>query len=573
MTTFPDIQKMKRNYLKEGFTAKNWEDVAPFYKELAEREINSVDELLQWLKDTSELDSVLSEEASWRMIRMNANTASEEARNDFVHFMSQVMPQIQQYTFQLNEKLLNNPFCKELDKEVYFTFLRSIQKQADLFCKENLPLKSDLQVLQQQYAAITGKMAVHIGDREYTLQQAAKFLEHPQREIREDAYHKMNRRRLEDKETLNQLYAAMIQKRHQIARNAGFQNYRDFRFKELGRFDYTPRECYAFHQAIKKHILPLADKIYENRKQRLGLDTLRPWDLHAVPQGYTPLQPFRNSNELVQKTIHCLNEIHPFFGYCLQTIYNRRHLDIENRMHKAPTGFNCHLPETGLPFIFLNVTGTLDDMINLMHESGHAVHSILIHPLPLFGFKEYPVEFGEVASMSMELFSMNHWEIFFENEEERNRAKKYLLEKIIMQLPWIAAIDLFQHRIYEKPVTNTHEIETIWTETIKEFTSAQIDYSGLEEYQQYSWQKQIHVFEFPFYFIEYGIAQLGAIGLWQQYMNDKEATLNRYICALSKGGTLPLPELFNTAGLPFDFSAEYMVKLVDFLWMEWQKLN
>jgi len=370
---------------------------------------------------------------------------------------------------------------------------------------------------------------------------------------------------------LDQLFDDLLQKRNQLAINAGMDNYRSYRFLELGRFDYDKNMCEQFHQAVKEEVMPLVNAIYLKKKNALGVATLRPWDVEAEPIGTKPLRPFTNGDELTEKSIACLRKLDPFFGDCIDTMRSLGRLDLESRKGKAPGGYNCPLAETGAPFIFMNAAGTLDDVTTMLHEGGHAVHSFLTHPLLLNGFKEYPTEIAEVASMSMELFTMDHWDVFFSDAVELQRAKEQQLERVITIFPWIATIDKFQHWIYEHPHHTRAERSKVWLSILEEFSSPVVDYSGLENYRTYHWQRQLHIFEVPFYYIEYGIAQLGAIGLWQQYHQDPKKALQNYTAALALGGTKTLPELFAAAGLPFDFSAAHIRTLMQFVQSCWPK--
>jgi oligoendopeptidase F len=485
----------------------------------------------------------------------------------------EIQPKLQPYADRLNRKLVNNPLIKELDQEKYFTYLRNVRKSIDLFREANIPLQAEMSVEAQHFGMISGKMTVTVNGQEYTLQQAAKFLEDPDRNLREEVYRKINERRLQDKDKLNELFTSLLQKRKQIALNADYPNYRDYRFRELGRFDYSKEDCYQFHEAVKLHVMPLVNQLYEEKKKKLGLDTLRPWDVEAEPAGIEPLRPFKTGEELIEKTIECFNELKPFFGDCLRKMRSIGHLDLESRKGKAPGGYNCPLAETGAPFIFMNAAGQLDDVTTMVHEGGHAIQSFLTHDEELNGFKEYPTEIAEVASMSMELFSMDHWKVFFDNEEELTRAKEQQLERVITIFPWIATIDKFQHWVYEHPDHTIEERLNKWIEILREFTSSVIDFSGLEEYRRYGWQRQLHLYEVPFYYIEYGIAQLGAIGMWQQYKKNPETAISNYIKALDLGGTRTLPELFQAAGLKFDFSPDYISGLMRFVKQEIDNLK
>ena len=566
-----DIQKLPRHFLPKNFLVTKWEGLEPYFIALEERKINSLADLEQWMKDASELEAVISEDACWRQIKMTCDTENKVLEDAFAFFMMEIQPKIQPFSDCLNKKLVDCPFTKELDQDKYFTYLRNVKKNIELFREANIPIQAELSVMQQQYGVISGKMTITVNGQEYTLQQAAKFLEDPDRNLREEVYRKINGRRLQDKKELNDLFSSLLHKRHQVALNTDFKNYRDYRFAELGRFDYNKEDCYQFHEAVKLHVMPLVNQIYEIKKQKLGLDTLRPWDVEAEPAGIKPLRPFKNGEELTEKTIACFDELFTepggksFFGNCLRKMKEMGHLDLESRKGKAPGGYNCPLAESGAPFIFMNAAGQLDDVTTMVHEGGHAIHSFLAHELELTGFKEYPTEIAEVASMAMELFSMDKWNVFFNTKEELTRAKEQQLERVITIFPWIATIDKFQHWAYENPDHTDEERGNMWLKILDEFSSPVIDFDGLEEYRRFAWHRQLHLYEVPFYYIEYGIAQLGAIGLWQQYKQNPAAAIENYINTLKLGGTKTLPELFKAAGLKFDLSPEYIRGLMQFV--------
>jgi len=568
-----DIKKIERKFLPKDLVVNNWESIERYFKELLEREISSTEKLENWLADMSELEAVINEDACWRQIKMTCDTTDKKLEDAFNFFFMEIQPKIQPYADALNKKLINSPFINELEPGKYFTYLRSVKKNIELFREENIPLQAELAVLQQQYGIITGKMMIEVNGHEYTLQQAAKFLESHDRKLREEVYRKINARRLEDKDILDKLFTQLIEKRHQVALNAGFENYRDYKFKELGRFDYTKEDCYRFHDSVKQHVLPLVNKIYEKKKKKLQLADLRPWDIEAEPEGTKALTPFETGNELLNKSIECFRQLRPFFGDCLKQMNTMKRLDLESRNGKAPGGYNMPLAESGAPFIFMNAAGQMQDVTTMVHEGGHAVHSFLTHNLKLNAFKDYPMEIAEVASMSMELFSMDYWDVFFDNKEDLKRAKEHQLERTITIFPWIAVIDKFQHWIYEHPHHTLEERSKQWIEILDNFSDTVIDYSGLEKFRQNGWQKQLHLYEVPFYYIEYGIAQLGAIGMWMQYKKNPEQALDNYMKALSLGGTKTLPELYNAAGLTFDFSPENIKALMDFVSEEMENID
>ncbi len=568
-----DIKKLERQFVPRDFAVTNWESLEPFFKKLLNRPLNSASDLEQWLKDMSEMEAIVSEDACWRQIKMTCDTTNKALEEAFTYFCLEIQPKIQPYADLLNRKLVDCPFTKELDQQKYFTYLRSVKKNIELFCEANIPLQAELSVMQQQYGAIAGKMTVEVNGQEYTLQQAAKFLESHDRNLREQVYRKIQDRRLQDEEAMHDLYTALIQKRDAVAKNAGFANYRDYKFVELGRFDYTKEDCFQFHEAVKLHVLPLIEKIYRKKKEKLALDALRPWDTEAEAEGTEPLKPFTDGNDLYEKSVKCFEQLNPFFADCLRKMNELEHFDLESRKGKAPGGYNCPLTESGAPFIFMNAASQMSDVTTMVHEGGHAIHSFLAHKLALSAFKEYPMEIAEVASMSMELFSMNHWEAFFDNADDLKRAKEHQLERTITIFPWIAIIDRFQHWVYGNPIHTIEERTGKWMEILKEFSTSSIDFTGLDAYRQIGWQRQLHLFEVPFYYIEYGIAQLGAIGLWMQYRQNPQKALQNYIDALSLGGTKTLPSLYAAAGLKFDLSPEHIKTLMEFISGEMEQLS
>lgn len=568
-----NITRVPRSYLPANFKVTDWGTLEPYFKELLERPLNTKQDLEQWLKDVSELEAVIGEDAAWRQIRMTCDTENKELEQAFTFFVTEIQPKMQPYADKLNRKLVENDYTKTLEGDAYKVYLRNVKKSIELFREENIPLQSEIAVLAQQFGIINGKMSVEVEGREYTLQQAAKFLENPDRELREQVYRKIQERRLQDKDQLNALFTKLVHLRDKVGKNAGFANYRDYKFVDLGRFDYTKEDCFQFQQAVKTSVLPMVDFIYDRKRQKLGLESLRPWDTEAEPEGVKPLTPFATGEELVNKTIECFNRINPFFADCLTKMKEMGRLDLDSRKGKAPGGYNCPLPETGAPFIFMNAAGQMSDVTTMVHEGGHAVHSFLAHDLPLTAFKEYPMEIAEVASMTMELFSMDYWDVFFDNEEDLKRAKQHQLERVITIFPWIATIDKFQHWVYENPDHTLVQREENWRSILNEYTSIAMDVSGLEEYRKFSWQRQLHLYEVPFYYIEYGIAQLGAIGLWKQFKEDKQKAIDNYINALQLGGTKTLPQLYEAAGLKFSFSPEYISELMLFVQDEMEKVT
>jgi oligoendopeptidase F len=568
-----DISKTPRLFLDEKFSITDWDSLLPYFKNLEQRNIDNKLDLEQWLKDNSELEAAISEDACWRQIKMTCDINDKSLEESFNYFCNHIQPQVQAYADVLNKKFINSQAIEQLDQKLYQTYIRSIKKNIEIFSEKNIDINSKLAIEQQQYGTITGAMTVKLDDQEYTLQQAAKFLEHEDRSKREAAYIAINERRLQEKEKLDNLFNSLIAKRQQLAENLNLPSYIDYRFKELGRFDYGENDCKMFHEGVKKHVIPLVDKIYAEKKQLLQVPSLKPWDIEAEPKGTKSLQPFTDGKDLLQKSIACFEKLNPFFAACLRKMETLGHFDIESRKGKMPGGYNCPLAESGAPFIFMNAAGQMGDVTTMVHEGGHAVHSFLAHTLPLNGFKEYPMEIAEVASMAMELFSMEYWDVFFDNKDDLRRAKLHQLERCITIFPWIATIDKFQFWLYQNPQHTIAQRNQEWLNIINEFGSNELDLTGLEKYRANSWQRQLHLYEVPFYYIEYGIAQLGAIGMYQQYKQNPTQAINNYCKALSKGGTATLPELYETAGISFDFSAEKIKSLMEFVYNEMEELK
>jgi oligoendopeptidase F len=551
--------------VSEDFVPEKWESIEPYYKKLLEAEIHDVESFKSWLRDRSELESILSENAGWRYIKMTCDTTVKEYQDAYTYLVTEIQPKIAPYDHKLNEKVINFPYKDQVDDPAFKILFREIEKNFKIFREENIPLNTEIQNNSKEYGAISGAMSVTIGGKEMTLQQAAVLLESTDRPQREEVYKSISERRYTDREKLDELFNKLISLRHQVAKNADFENFRDYMFTAMGRFDYTPQDCFDFHESVQHEVVPLLNTLARERQKKLGLDSLKPWDKAVDPTGKPPLVPFKGSNDLVAKTIKCFNRLDPFLGACIETMKEINHLDLESKKGKAPGGYNYPLAEIGIPFIFMNATSTLRDMVTILHEGGHAVHSIVTKDLELVDFRHTPSEVAELASMSMELISMDHWDVFFENEDELRRAKKEHLEQIIQTLPWVATIDKFQHWIYENPAHTALERKAKWNEIFAEFADSITSWTGQENYRDYLWQKQLHLYEVPFYYIEYGFAQLGAIAVWKNFREDPKKGLDGYLNALKLGHTRSIPEIYEAANIEFNFDREYISELLAFV--------
>ncbi len=560
-----------RRFLPNKLKVTSWDVLEPYFTQLIGRSINNSIDLENWLKDRSELEAFVSEDLAWRYVKMTCNTEDKSLEESYLFFVNEIEPKISPLNDQLNKKLVNSPYINELNHETYFIYLRGVKKEIELFREENVPLMAEIATESQKYGSIVGSMTVEMEGKELTLQQAANYLKNTDRAKREEAFKKINDKRMAHAQELNELFNKLIALRNQVAVNAGFANYRDYMFAALGRFDYTPDDCFAFHNAIQTEVVPLVKAFNEKREKELGFK-LRPWDLEVDTQNREALEPFTSGADLLDKTVKCFRKVDDYFAWCIETMDNMNRLDLESRKGKAPGGYNYPMAETNVPFIFMNAASSTRDVETMVHEGGHAVHSFLSKDLALAAFKNCPSEVAELASMSMELISYDGQDEFYRTPEELNRAKEEHLEGIIKILPWIATIDKFQHWIYTNPTHTADERKAYWVKLSKEFGTGMVDWSGFEDIQAYTWQKQLHLFEVPFYYIEYGMAQLGALAVWRNFLTDKKKAIQQYKEALSLGYTKSIGEIYKTAGVEFNFSAAYIKSLMDFVKAELNKL-
>jgi len=564
--------KLKRNFIKEDIIIKSKEDIIPYLEDLKNRTVNSVEDLKKWWADRSETNAFLEEDAAWRYIKMSCNTADEKLAESFNFFVKEIEPVVSEYSDILDKKLINSEFFDKLDKKKYEVAKKKIKRSIELFRKENIDLFSELQQKEREFGTISGAMTVEYNGEEMTLQKAGNYLKDTNREVRKEIFELIHKRRFQDNEKLDALLSELIQKRHKVAQNADFDNYRDFMHSALKRFDYSIDDCISFHNSIKSEVLPIIDKINEHRKSKLGYDVLKPYDTSVDVDLKPALKPFKDGDELIDKAIEVFTKVRPQYGEYLKIMKENSFLDLNSRKGKSPGGYNYPLYESNIPFIFMNATGNQRDLETMMHEGGHAIHSFLSSNLELVDFKELPSEVAELASMSMELISSEYWNVFYADNEELKRAKRNHLEGVLSVLPWIATVDKFQHQLYLNPDHNGEDRKEIWNTIAKEFGSSVVDWTGYEHYYSVLWQRQMHIFEVPFYYIEYGIAQLGAIAIWRNFKNNPQKALDDYENALKLGYSVSIPEIYKTAGIEFNFSKKYISELMDFVNSELKKL-
>ncbi len=549
---------------------KDWNELKPKFEALLNEDPKTFQQLDNWFIRRSKLLMQIEEDLAWRYIKMTSDTTNEQFRKDYEDFIQNIQPHVIRYEHKINRKLINHPFIDRLEKK-YYTAIRIIRNDIELYREENIPLVTQEETLSQKYAQITGKMTVKCQGKELTLQQASKYLYDTRRSMRKKIYNKIANRRLKDYTELNDLMSQLIDLRTQIAKNAGFDNYRDFKHKEKGRFDYTVNDVLKLDQSIALTAVPVYNSLLIHRKDKLNLKELKPYDLEVDLEGKPALKPFETTKEFVSKTIATLTDIRPKYGEYLQIMYEKGFLDLESRKGKAPGGYNYPLLVSNVPFIFMNAAGTINDVITLFHESGHAIHAFLTAEINVIEQKEPPSEIAELASMSMELISMEHWDKFFDNEQDLLRAKRYQIERVLEVLPWIALIDSFQQWLYTEIPHSTPERYAAWLEYASTYFPETLDWKEHEWYLANLWQKQLHIYEVPFYYIEYAIAQLGAIAIWKSYKQNPEHTLDNYENALKLGYTKTIPEVYERAGVEFNFTPEYINDLMNFVWKEYEK--
>ena len=569
-----EITKPKRHFFSEGIVIDSWEKLEPYFTDLLDRNIKTSESFNKWLKDISELEAVLEEDLAWRYIKMTINTKDEVLSDSYKQFVTEIQPKMAPYDDKLNRKMIDSPFINELGQQASFNILfKKIQRALELYREENIPLQAKLSEEAQKYGAYSANQSIEHQGEKLTMQKAALLLKEQDENLRKEIFEKIAQRRRQDFDLFDDLIDELISLRHQVATNAGYENYRDYKLDAMCRFDYTVEDCKTFHQSVKDQIVPLVKKIQGEKLEKLGKSKFKPWDLDVDPEGKAPLKPFNTGEELLRGTIRMFDKIDPYFGDCLSTMNEMKHLDLESKDGKAPGGYNYPLYEIGVPFIFMNAVGSQRDLVTMVHEGGHAVHSFLSRDLPLTGFKSLPSEVAELASMSMELLSMEHWDEFYSEPEELKRAKTDQLQGMIKILPWIAQVDEFQHWVYEYPKHTKAERSEKWMSLNKEYGTGLTDWTGYEDILATSWQRQLHIFEVPFYYIEYGISQLGAIGVWKNSIEDKAKAINDYKEALKLAYTKSIPEIYSTAGIQFNFSKEHISTLAAFVNEQLNQVN
>lgn len=571
---FGELKPYKaRAFVPAEVNWSDWKQIEPLFDALEKRaaECKTAQDFERWLLDGSELMAALDEEGSRRYIAMTCHTEDPEAEKAYLHFVENIDPQIKPRNFKLSEIYLKHPLRKQLAKPRYEVFDRDRQVHVDLFRQENVPLQTEEAKLGQQYQKLAGSLTVKFRGEEKTLVQMGRYLEEPDRSVRQEAWELVARRRLQEAEKFEDIFEKLVKLRERIARNAGFKNYLEYAFKDMRRFDYTPEDCLRFHDAIEKEIMPLNRELQAKRRRQLGLDQLRPWDLAVDPFNRPPLRPFEKGEELLSKSQKIFERLDGWLAEGFQTMLTMRLLDVENRKGKAPGGYQSTLNEARLPFIFMNAVGVHRDVDTVLHEGGHAFHALATRDEDLYFYRSAPIEFCEVASMGMELLGAEYFEEFYA-PAEANRARRDHLEGIVKFFPWMATIDAFQIWIYQNPGHSPKDRTAFWLKLMDRFGD-DVDWTGYEDVRAHLWHRQLHIFLHPFYYVEYGIAQLGALQVWANSKKDKAKALNAYKRGLALGGSRPLPELFQAADCRLAFDTNTIKPLVELVRRELEKLS
>ena len=562
-----------RQFVPSNINIGNWTTLEPLFKQLEEqiKTASSAEKLELFILNWEELSAAASEEGSKRYIAMTCQTEDKDAEKAYLDFVEKIEPEEKKCNFLLAKKLIQHANLKELKNQRYEVFIRDTALQVELFRSENVSLETKTAKLGQQYQKTIGGLTVQFEGKEQTLIQMSRHLEEPERKHRQKAWELVANRRLEEAEKIDVYLNDLAKIRNQMSENAGFPNYRDFAHQRLGRFDYSPDDCISFQEAIEEEMVPLLRELQDERLQALGINELKPWDTATDPKGRPPLKPFEKVSDLVARSQAIFNQVDGNLADWFQTMQDLGLLDLANRKGKAPGGYQCSLDESRLPFIFMNSVGVQRDVETLLHEAGHAFHAMASQNEPLHSYRHAPIEFCEVASMAMELLGSEFLEEFY-NEEEARRARIAHLEGIVFVFPWIATVDAFQHWLYLNPNHSIEERDKAWSNLIDRF-GGNVDWTNYESAKAKLWHKQLHIFLHPFYYIEYGIAQLGALQVWANSKNNSSKALADYKAALALGGSRPLPKLFEHCNIRFDLSRNTVAPMADLLRKELNTLK
>ena len=539
----------------------NWEQFKPYADDLVRRKITA-ENVLEWLTDWSDLSRVLSEMQCRLYVAITVDTTDKESKDRYNAYLDGIYPQAQMLHQQCKEKLL----ASGLEPEGMKMPILHMRAEAEIYREANLPLLAEEFKLGSEYDELIGAQTVEWDGKELTIAQLQPYYLLQDRTVRERVWRLGVERQLADREKINDLWKRFMQVREEITANTGLPDYRAFMWKTYPRYDYTPKDCYSFHAAIEQEVVPVMRRIYERRRQRLGVETLRPWDKDVDVLGRNPLKPYQTARELEEKAAAIFHKVDPQLGGYFDLMRRQGLLDLENRKGKAPGAYCIGFDSTRLPFMFENAVGLHDDVATVLHEAGHAFHAFESYPLPYHQQLTVGMEIAEVASMAMELLASPYLTVDqggYYSAKDAARARIEHLESALLFWPYMAVVDAFQHWVYENHTTASQpaNCDAKWSELWERFMAG-VDYSGLEEHVCTGWQRKGHIFQVPFYYVEYGLAQLGAFQVWRNALQDQAGAVAAYRRALALGGTAPLPELYAAAGAKFAFDAETLGAMV-----------
>ena len=536
-----------------------WADLAPYYDALATVDVPPNDKEA-WLEGWSRLEELVDEAGTLAMIAYTCDTADPTKESANLRWLADIYPQAAEQQVRLARRLLELGITRP-DLE---TVIRGFRTDIEIFREENVPLFSRLEELVSAYQKLTGGLQVEWDGVSKTIPQLQPYLKERDRTVRERAFRTATGAYLQHRDEMATLFDGMYALRQEVARNAGFENFQDYAFKAKHRFHYTPDDCAQFHRAVEQTVAPAVERLMTYRRERLAVDVLRPWDTQVELEAVRPVRPFATMEEFIEPAKRVFDAVDPELGGEFRLMANERLIDLESRPGKAPGGYCTKLSWRGLPFIFMNAVGVPDDVNTLVHEAGHSFHDFAAHGQPFIWQRSFGHEAAELASMSMELLAARHLAkpVGFYSLEEARSAQIEHLEDILISLAHIASVDAFQRWIYTSGQGGDAAArDAMWLDVRARFERG-VDWSGLERERIGRWYRQLHIFEYPFYYIEYGIAQLGALQIWQASLSDATGTVARYKRALALGGTQPLPEIYRAAGARLIFDAEAMGELV-----------
>lgn len=569
--TADKLSKIAWRYLPQDFDIRSKEAVQAWLEDLTRETPASPDDLITLISKYSELSKALSDELSWRYIRMTVNADDQLLADEYNDYYANVYAPVEPFRFRIKQLFYDSPHRKQLDAEQYQHLNRIIANDIEIYRDENVPLQIKESELANKYGSIVSKLSAYFEGEDRTVAQLGVFLKDNDRVKREAAWRLRTGLFAEKRAELDQLFDELKALRIQIAANAGFDNYRDYMHSALGRFSYSPEDLYAFHDAVEKVVIPFVKLKDEHRRKVLKLNELRPWDTVVDLDG-RKLQPFQTTGEFIERSIKVLAKVNPEYAKQLEMMGNTGLLELENRKGKAPGGYNTGINDLGSSFIFMNHVKQHNDVVTLLHEAGHAMHSAAMKDIAVVQYTDTPSEVAELASMTMELLSMDYWDEFYDNPEDLKKAKRDQLEGTLSFLPWAMTVDAFQHWIYLHPQASPEERAEAYVGIHRRFT-ASVDWSGLEALREIGWMMQLHIFEVPFYYIEYGMAQLGALSIYKNYKENPDKALQQYQEFLELGYSRPVSEIYATAGIKFDFSEARIRELVDFVQQELARLD